>query len=590
MINVSEAFRAAMAERRDFRCGAHIVLADGTELTLGEEDFALAGNGFTDGAEADGLPLGAAVCRTASIALMNDDGHLDSYDFFGAKIRLWLTFRLEEGTERIELGTFTVLEPESWGETVTVTACDDMYRADRPYVTELDYPAALGTMFREICDGCGIPYATAGFPHDSFLAQAPPPEGTTCRQALGYIAMLAGGNARVNRAGEMEILAYDFAREPAQVLADWSRLAVDTDDALITGLETAVTGTDEEGNEVQSVLLEGEEGYVLTLENPLMAGQERQALAFLGQTLIGGRVRRFEGEHAAYPLAEFMDTVRLTDWRGRQYDSVVTDVSFTFGGFTTLADSAAAVVRNGSRYVSEAARARIAARELTQRERTGREAAVEQLQKRLAESGGLYASQEELEDGSTVYYLHDKPTLAESKNVMKLTGEAIGFSTDGGQSWPFGFTVTGEMVMGVIQAEGLSADWVQFGTFPQERIDGLEELAASLRVMQEQVAIDISRVSQSIQQTDAELRQMYEQITKYYRFTAEGLLIGDSSSELVLRLDNGRLSFLDNGAEVAYISDRTMYITDGHFLNSLRIGNFAFIPRDNGNLSFVRMD
>ena len=83
---------------------------------------------------------------------------------------------------------------------------------------------------------------------------------------------------------------------------------------------------------------------------------------------------------------------------------------------------------------------------------------------------------------------------------------------------------------------------------------------------------------------------MYEQITKYYRFTADGLVIGDSESELTLRLDNGRLSFLDKGAEVAYISDRTMYITDGRFLNSLRIGSFAFIPRENGNLSFVKVD
>ena len=93
-----------------------------------------------------------------------------------------------------------------------------------------------------------------------------------------------------------------------------------------------------------------------------------------------------------------------------------------------------------------------------------------------------------------------------------------------------------------------------------------------------------------MQRENDDLLTKYNELVKYYRFTENGLLIGDSGSDLTLRLDNGRLSFLDRGAEVAYVSERKMYITDGHFLNSLRIGGFAFIPRANGNLSFVRVD
>lgn len=116
-----------------------------------------------------------------------------------------------------------------------------------------------------------------------------------------------------------------------------------------------------------------------------------------------------------------------------------------------------------------------------------------------------------------------------------------------------------------------------------------QDLAAQLAVMADQVSIDIARETESIRTVNNDLQAKYEAITKNYRFTEEGLLIGASDSDLVLRLDNGRLSFLDGGAEVAYISDRTMYITDAHFLASLRLGNFAFVPRDNGNLSFVKV-
>lgn len=37
------------------------------------------------------------------------------------------------------------------------------------------------------------------------------------------------------------------------------------------------------------------------------------------------------------------------------------------------------------------------------------------------------------DDGSVIYYMHNKPTLEESDIVWKLTAEAIGISTDGGK-------------------------------------------------------------------------------------------------------------------------------------------------------------
>ena len=41
--------------------------------------------------------------------------------------------------------------------------------------------------------------------------------------------------------------------------------------------------------------------------------------------------------------------------------------------------------------------------------------------------------------------------------------------------------------------------------------------------------------------------------------------------------------------EVAYMSNNKLYITDGEFLTSVKIGSFQFVPRDNGNLSFMKV-
>lgn len=86
--------------------------------------------------------------------------------------------------------------------------------------------------------------------------------------------------------------------------------------------------------------------------------------------------------------------------------------------------------------------------------------------------------------------------------------------------------------------------------------------------------------------TDAE----FEEIRKYIRFVDGSILLGQIGNELELKISNNRISFLQDAVEVAYFSDNKLYVTDGHFLHSLQIGNFAYIPRANGNLSFKKLD
>lgn len=91
-----------------------------------------------------------------------------------------------------------------------------------------------------------------------------------------------------------------------------------------------------------------------------------------------------------------------------------------------------------------------------------------------------------------------------------------------------------------------------------------------------------------VDENDAEAREQFETITRYIRFEDGNIILGEVGNELTLRIQNDRISFLDGGAEVAYISNKQLYILDGHFLHSLRVGQFAWLPRENGNLSLVK--
>lgn len=91
------------------------------------------------------------------------------------------------------------------------------------------------------------------------------------------------------------------------------------------------------------------------------------------------------------------------------------------------------------------------------------------------------------------------------------------------------------------------------------------------------------------QEMDGETQQQFDEIKKYIRFVDGNIELGESTSPIKLLIENDKISFIENGSTVAYISNNTLNITDGTFFTTLRIGNFAFSPRANGNLSFGKV-
>lgn len=472
MIHVSSEFKEQMELRTDFKEQAEVTFLDGTKLSLTENDFTVSNNSLTDGAGSSGLPLGAAIQRQIQIELMNDDDHLEKYDFVGATIRLYLTFWLpktkeqKERIEKIEYGYFTVTKPETYGQTVIVIAVDDMYRADKAFYSDLIFPARASELFVEMCEHCGIqPGRTVFRNYDFVITEKPTGDNLTFRSVFGYLAMLAAGNARISRQGTLEILSYDFSvfnQEGAQIqnLRNFSSLKFGTEDVVITGIRMKVKG---KASEEDQTFLCGQEGYLLEVENPLATGQEQKLIDSIGERLIGVHLRDFSGDHVAYPLAEFMDPVYIEDRRGRKYPSVITDIDFTFCGITTLKNSAISAIRNGSKFPSGASKTYEETRKLITKEREARYTAIENLTKKLESSSGLFCTKEEQPDGSIIYYMHDKATLADSMIVWKLTAEAIGISTDGGKTYPTGLDATGIAILEKIYTIGLDATYIITG-------------------------------------------------------------------------------------------------------------------------------
>lgn len=503
MINVSNEYLATMEKRRDFYAEAEITFANGVKKTVSKGDLRLSGNSIIHSAKGFSFPLGILMAKRITFSLNNEDDQWSEYDFFEAKIQLFTRFKLDNGNiESINIGKFTVITPETSGTTVEVNAIDESYRTDFEYSTSLTYPLSVGAGLRDSCQSCGITLLTPTFPNSDFVIEAMP-EGLTHRQFIGMCAMLAGGNAVLDEYNRLKIVTYDlsvlaqtgldggkfdqlglseyvtgdtadggsFAPWDVGYIADGgafgdrknihvlyevkSGMTVGVDDVVITGVQMQ--------DENDNVHLYGKEGYVISVENQLAYEKEDEALQRIGDIIVGLRFRPFTAEHIAYPLAEFMDPAFIIDRKQNVYKTVLTDIEFNYFGFTKLKCTADSPLRNSSKFNSEAAKALVASRKLIKEERSAREAAVKNLADQLAKSSGLYMTAQLQPDGSTIYYMHDKPTLAESMIIWKLTALAFGISTDGGKTYPYGFTVDGQLITRLLYAEGIDADYIDTG-------------------------------------------------------------------------------------------------------------------------------
>ena len=120
---------------------------------------------------------------------------------------------------------------------------------------------------------------------------------------------------------------------------------------------------------------------------------------------------------------------------------------------------------------------------------------------------------------------------------------------------------------------------------------GYEAFAETVRNILQMEADGTTMIFQTILEEMARVEGVeqshYAELLTYIRFGADGITIGKEGNAITMQLDNDSLDFYNNGTRVAYLSDNTLYITDGRFLRSIRIGNYGFIPETNGSVSFT---
>lgn len=546
MINVSDTFKQKLADGEPVWEVVDITFPDGRTKTV-QNEIMSSNNSFSDCAESSSFPIGCVVCKSMTLELDNTSDQWKNYNFYMAKVHAYLKMQTsvaspaatdelldenydpildqsggailatkaatEDRVETIDKGIYTITTPEQYGEILSFTALDDMYKTNATYISHLVLPQSIETLVRDACETLGIP-SEVSMAHGNLIVSEIP-ENMTFRQLFGWAAMLETANARLDSRGYLRFIRWDFSNTQedynAVVDADgnvtfkggasidsesfisptgnWTidsdgfltliESAADTSEKLkdffesptVSSDDIVITGIKLKNKENEAMY--GSAGYVLELENDLVADSDLDTVAAqIGDSIIGAKFRNMSGELVYNPLIEFGDMAYTYDRKWNRYITPLTDVSCSVNGKTTVKTQADDPIRGQSKFQSESTKAIVEARRLVKKEQSAREKAVKKLEETLKNSSGLYETSVAQEDGSTITYLHDKPTLAESKNVIKFTAEAIGVSNDGGKTYPYGFFLTGDLIAKILYAHGINADYIDTGALIVRDSDG----------------------------------------------------------------------------------------------------------------------
>lgn len=476
-----------------------ITFADSRTYTLKNSDFWDSSVKIEDSVSRAGkFEIGQAAVNELTLTLQNFDGRFDSYDFYGAKIQIHIGMKLPDETiEYLNKGVWTVNEPVTVSDVITISAYDNMAKFDRDYDTPLNYPATLIQILRDCCTKCGVTLYTQNFLNDNYIANEKPSNGTTYRDMVSYVAQLAGCFARINNLGQLELKWYENPADAGAgldggLLSDYSTgdnadggnftnyssgdsydggsftdnyirtgkigfvtsEKISTEEIIVTGVKIKVDDTE---------YFSGTDKFVVSIEsNPLAQENVGNLVSGLAGKLIGFAFRPMEIFALDDPSIEAGDTVWIKSKNG-WFTTIVSNLTYSISGYEQFSADSESEFENQSQKYSESAKVLAKARKEIKQEVTERERAIANLANTLASSSGLYSTDVVQSDGSTIRYAHDKRTLAESMIVWKFTAQAWAVSTDGGVTYPAGFTMDGDMVARMLNVVGLNAEVIDTG-------------------------------------------------------------------------------------------------------------------------------
>lgn len=516
MLNVSAKWQRAVMLDNDINvnCFADIVTASGEKIPI--TDGELWANGFevNDSTSSNGtFTIGALIAGKLKIKLNNIYEDYSKYDFDKASVTAYVSKSFSDGTtEKLKIGEYRVSETSYDGSLITLTCLDNINNFNREYDSNLSYPTTAYEVVRDACIKCDVPFTMARFDNSDYVINEIPSDNQklTYGQVIAYILQLSGLWGKCGHDGELLIGWYDMSQFDSQGydggtfstkttpysdgdnvdggnFTDYSSgdsadggtftearnyhnvytqkdLNVATDDVVITGVKVIVTSKEDKTKDVNA--LAGKEGYIVSIsDNPFIPADKAQTVAnYIFKKIGGMRFRPLDATLLSNPLIESGDVALVTDRKQNAYSCFISNRTFTVGNGTKISCDAENASRNSADKFSNETKAIVQARKVAQAQLSVYDKQMQLLTQLMSQSLGLFKTEQEQEDGSIIYIMHNKADLNSSNIQWKMTANGMAVSNDYGKTWKAGIDKDGNAIFNIMSAIGINFDWAHGGT------------------------------------------------------------------------------------------------------------------------------
>lgn len=270
----------------------------------------------------DSLTLGSVASSKLDITVYDIHGT----NYTDATVTAEIGLEIEGDIAYVPLGVFTVDSVDKNNNRINLTCFDNMVKMERPYVSNLSYPASLNQVALEIAQQAGVNLVTT-LPN-IFVDEI---KGYTLRQAIGFVASFVGCFAKFNRDGDLEIISY---RETDEMITADNYMDLQTqENEFVVGRITCKVSNDDGDFE----FVAGVGGTGIYFENPIMTQEQ---LDNLWDELKFLTYMPFDMRWQGNPLLMAGDKIQITDINNQIYSTLVMDQQLRYAGGLSATTSA----------------------------------------------------------------------------------------------------------------------------------------------------------------------------------------------------------------------------------------------------------
>ena len=414
------------------------------------------------------VEIGSAVASELVLTLDNLDGRFDNVAFEGAelyvqlKVKKWDAHRWENAQMYyIPLGYFTIDEAPRKLEVININALDRMMMFDKDVDwSKITFPITASALLTQICVLCNVTLSpdTVLTANSSYQIDKQPEseENITYRQLISWIGEITGTCAFVDYRGHLVLKWYSSTSN--ETLTTRNRFESDLSENAIV-----ITGIQAKRDDI--TYLVGTDNYALNIEeNALLQENIYDVITNLYNAIGGFEYIPFTATVTPMPYLFPLDKISFVDKNGNVHYSYVTNITFVMNQNTSLQAQGETATNDGYAKVNP----------LTQREKAIINSMINKpnaelnlsvqnaigLTNLITNALGVYSTEVNQSDGSTIHYIHNLPTLEESNVIFTMTSEGIAWTNqgwnDGSPVWTYGTTSAGDAFFRLISAQGIN--------------------------------------------------------------------------------------------------------------------------------------